>query len=298
MDQTARYDALVDRVEALYEDSRYGEAVELLAAESAGLEPWGAELAHLKACVLGAGGDADAALRTLQEASAAGAWWVPEILVDDDDLAGLRGRPEFEALVADSGARVADDPVPPLVDVPDEPVGVVVALHGAGQTAARARADWAGVLERGYALVCVQSSRRMSPMYRTWPDREDAAADIAAALSVLPSELQAASGLPMIAAGFSAGGRAALDWALTAVPAPVAGVLVLAPALRELPATAAGKLSPATIWIGADDDLSEVVEGAAGKLESFGCRIERIPGLGHAFPADFDDRLGDLAGQV
>ncbi|MER7244293.1 phospholipase [Kribbella sp. NPDC000426] len=296
MDQTTRYDALVDRAEVLYEAERYGEALELVTAESGGLEPWFAELAHLKACLLGAGGDADAALRALQEASAAGAWWAQGILVDDDDLAGLRGRPEFEELVAVSAARVSDDPVPALIAAPDGPaVGVVVALHGAGQTAAHARQDWAGVLDRGYALICVQSSQRMSTNYRTWPDPEHAASDIRHAMDVLPVELH---DVPMIAAGFSAGGRAALNWALTAQPMPVVGVLALAPALRELPATAARKLSPATIWIGTDDDLLEVAEGAADKLESFGCTIERIPGLGHTFPADFDERLGDLAGQV
>jgi dienelactone hydrolase len=139
------------------------------------------------------------------------------------------------------------------------------------------------VLELGYGLVCVQSSRRMSPMYRTWPDREQAAADVAAALAGLP-----VGGVPIVAAGFSAGGRAAIDWALTGRPAPVAGVLAMAPALRELP-TDRIPLSPATIWIGADDDLLEVVDDAADQLAGF--TIERLPGLGHTFPADFAARL-------
>jgi len=65
----------------------------------------------------------------------------------------------------------------------------------------------------------------------------------------------------------------------------------LAPALRELPAYAGGKLSPATIWIGTDDDLLEVVDGAASQLTEFGCTIERLPGLGHMFPAGFDELL-------
>ncbi|MGW7687048.1 hypothetical protein ACWGID_40280 [Kribbella sp. NPDC054772] len=115
---------------------------------------------------------------------------------------------------------------------------MVVALHGAGQTVARAPADWEGVLDRGYALVCVQSSRRMSPNYRTWPDPEQAAADIARGLAELPDPL-----------------------------------------------------SPATIWIGADDDLLEVVDDLGEQLTALGCTIERIPGLGHTVPSGFDDRL-------
>ena len=280
-----RYDDLVDRVEVLYYDRQYRAAADLVDAESDGLEAWAAELAHLKACLLGVSGDADGALQVLREASAAGGWWRSTILTEDDDLAGLQDRPEFQELVRVSETRVTDDPAPPVIDLPDQAaVGVVVALHGAGQTASHARRDWGGVLEHGYALVCVQSSRRMSPMYRTWPDRDQAAADIAAALT----EAQATAGLPVVAAGFSAGGRAAVDWALTGRPVPVAGVLAMAPALRDLPAGAM-PLPQATIWIGAEDDLLATVEGSADQLKGF--TIERIPGLGHAFPADFADRL-------
>nr|WP_238351646.1 phospholipase [Kribbella shirazensis] len=307
---------MVDQIEVLYNEHRYRAAVELLDAESDGLEVWTAELAHLKACLLGAAGDTDESLRVLLDASTAGAWWRPEILTEDDDLAALRDRPEFPELVAVSKARVADEPVRPLITLPAGrrsgrpesasaaagPVaGVVVALHGAGQRAEHARRDWAAVVELGYALVCVQSSYRMSPMYRTWPDPEQARADIARALAELPAELaqpavegapgaglQPADGLPIVAAGFSAGGRVALDWALTGQPTPVDGVLAMAPALRQLPETGR-PLSPATIWIGTDDDLLEVVDEAADRLTGF--TIERIQGLGHTFPADFTARL-------
>ncbi|WP_350278692.1 phospholipase [Kribbella sp. HUAS MG21] len=290
-----RYDDLVDRVEVLYGEQQYGAAVELLDAESAGLEVWSAELAHLKACLLGAAGDADAALRVLQEASTAGAWWRPEILTEDDDLTALRDRPELRELVGVSEARATNEPARPLIALPSgEAVGIVVALHGAGQRAEHALRDWAGVLELGYALVCVQSSYRISPMYRTWPDPEQARADIARALAELPAHgLPVGGRLPVVAAGFSAGGRVALDWAFSGEPVPVDGVLAMAPALRRLPdRRELGPLSPATIWIGADDDLLEVVDAAADQLT--GITIERIPGLGHAFPADFAAELAKV----
>ena len=49
MTQTARFDALIDRIEVLYNNHQPNEALELLDAESTGLEPWAAELAHVKA---------------------------------------------------------------------------------------------------------------------------------------------------------------------------------------------------------------------------------------------------------
>src|SRR5690242_21682438 len=123
MSAWTQYDALVDRIELLYGESRYADAVAALDAAT-GLEPWSAELAHLRACVLGASGDPDGALKALQDASARGGWWRPEILTDDDDLAALADRPEFRELVAESTNRAADDPSPALVTAPAEPVGV------------------------------------------------------------------------------------------------------------------------------------------------------------------------------
>ena len=92
MTQTSRFDALIDRVVVLYTNHQLPEALELLDAESTGLEPWAAELAHLKAVpARRLPENPDAALRTLQESSAAGGWWDPSILTDDDDLAASAG---------------------------------------------------------------------------------------------------------------------------------------------------------------------------------------------------------------
>jgi hypothetical protein len=251
-----RYDALTDEVAALYDAGRQADALALMDAAD-DLGPWAAELAHLRACLLGSLGRPEQALAVLREATDAGAWWAEPILTEDDDLAGLQQLPGFEQVLALSRDRRTTDPAPPLIHLPSagresadgdgdgarmSATRVVVALHGAGQRATHAARDWSPVLDLGCALVCVESSQLMSPMYRTWPDPEAAREDIARALTHLPDELK---GLPLIAAGFSAGGRAALDWALTGLPQRADGVLVVAPALRALPRAAANSLSPA-----------------------------------------------------
>jgi predicted esterase len=286
-----RYDALTDEVAALYDAGRQADALALLDATD-DLTPWSAELAHLRACLLGSLGQTQEALAVLRKESDAGGWWAEPILTEDDDLAGLQALPEFQQVVALSRQRQATDPTPPLVHYPrseaEPDTGsvdrVVVALHGAGQRAGHAARDWAPVLELGCALVCVESSQLMSPMYRTWPDRQAARDDIARALSQLPEELH---GLPLIAAGFSAGGRAALDWALTGLPQRADGVLALAPALRELPESAANPLSPALVLIGTDDDLLDVVTSVTPELTGFGLTVRQLPGVAHHPPADF-----------
>jgi dienelactone hydrolase len=285
-----RYDRLTDRVAALYDEGLQPVALDLLVAADADLEPWAAELAHLRACLLGSIHETTEALAALQHASAAGAWWAEEILTDDDDLAALQYLPAFQQIVETSRARRVTSMDPPLVQLPTNavPCGVVVALHGAGQRARHAMRDWAGVLELGYALVGVESSQLMSPAYRTWPDPTEAAKDIARALDQLPAQL---ASLPLIAAGFSAGGRVALNWAVEADPVPVAGVVVLAPALRGVPDKAQNALSPASILIGTADDLLEVVDDAEGQLAGLGFTVDRLPGLGHEFPQDFPTLL-------
>lgn len=287
----SRYNDLSDRLFTLYFEGRQRVALELLAKPDPDLEPWSAELAHFAACMHGSLDEPAAALQVLQTASDAGAWWEPSTLTDEEDLEALQSLTEFQELVALSATRRNSEPIPAIIQLPTGVVragGVVVALHGAGQAAARAATDWAEVLKLGYALVCVESSQRMSPMYRTWPERDRAIEDIGRALDELPAELR---GLPLIAAGFSAGGRAALDWALTASPVPAAGVIVVGPALRELPAEAHGTLSPAVVLVGADDELLEIVDEAADRLTGFGLTIDRVPGLEHAFPQDFAQRL-------
>ncbi|WP_460649726.1 alpha/beta hydrolase [Kribbella endophytica] len=298
----ARYDALVDEIDALYEAGRPADALARMDVAD-DLTPWAAELAHLRACLLGALDRPGEGLAVLEQATDAGAWWAESILTEDDDLAGLQQLPGFEQVLARSRDRRTTDPTPPLIHLPApgraretdgdrvSATRVVVALHGAGQRATHAARDWSPVLDLGCAVVCVESSELMSPMYRTWPDPEAAREDIARALTHLPDELK---GLPLIAAGFSAGGRAALDWALTGLPQPADGVLLLAPAIRTLPSTAANSLSPATILIGSEDDLLETVAGAP--LEALGVETRILPTEGHQVPAGFKELLTELLG--
>jgi dienelactone hydrolase len=291
----AEYDALTDRVASLYEQGVYQEALAALDQADDSLHPWLAELTHLRACLLAVLGQPDQALAALQTAATTGAWWDDTLLTEDDDLATLQSLPGFADLLESSrDARAGSRPesAEPVLRLPSGEVrGVVVALHGAGQRATHAARDWACVTSLGCALLCVESSQLMSPMYRTWPDPERSRDDVARALSHLPTELQS---VDVIAAGFSAGGRVALDWALTAQPQPVAGVVVLAPALRQLPAEAHGALEPAVVLMGTDDELREVVEEAGEQLRSLGVSVELLPGVGHEFPADFADRLSEV----
>jgi predicted esterase len=242
-------------------------------------------------------GNTTQALDALVQASTAGAWWHDSLLIEDDDLLALRDLPEFRQLAKLSQERRSNDSATWTIELPDSSTsvaGVVVALHGAGQSARRAASDWAPVLGLGYALVCVESSQRISPNFRTWLDRDLVIEDVRKALGDLPDALR---GVPVLAAGFSDGGRAAVEWALSAEPVPVEGVVVLGPALRELPAAASNPLSPATVLIGTADHLLPTVDAAADQLRGLGFDVIHVPGLGHAAPPDFGERLSVILGR-
>ena len=298
MSPLATYRALSDSIFDLYGRGQQREALALLEAPHPELLPWQAELAHLKACLHGSLGETDEALETLAAAHAAGGWWDPSILLEDDDLEPLTWVREFMELVESSRERwtlanAEPDRAGDRLALPSGPTrGVVVALHGAEEDADDAITAWGSATELGFAVLAVRSSQRTSPSYRSWPDQERAAAEIADALAALPAELRS---LPVVAAGFSAGGRVALRWALTGTPCAVAGVIAVAPAVQaDLGESLAAALDPAVLLVGADDDLRDDVAAAGEKLATSGFTVEVVPGLGHHFPDDFPQRLQKL----
>jgi hypothetical protein len=256
------YRGLSDSVFAHYEAGQQREALALLDGTGPELTPWHAEIAHLRACLHGSLDEPEAALAALTGAHAAGGWWDPAVLVEDDDLSSLSAMPEFGALVESSRRRWEHANAEPdrsgdRIARPSGPArGVLVALHGAEEDADDAIAAWRPAAELGLALLA---------------DLRD---------------------LPVVAAGFSAGGRVALLWALSATPSAVAGVVAVAPAVRGEPTRTSGQiLEPALIIVGEDDDLVDDVVGAGRTLSGAGFTTDVVAGLGHRFPDDFPRRL-------
>lgn len=285
-----QYRSLENEVFELYDKGQYDEAVELVRNAESGLAPWRSDLAHLAACVLSAAGRKTEALQELQAALTSGAWWHPRILLEDDDLAPLAELDGFAELVAEARVRSESDPdveLDPIVARPSgTPIGVLVALHGAGEDATDAMKAWQSAVDIGLVVIAVPSSQRNTPTYRSWPDAAVGTRDVKAALTTLSA---AERELPLLLAGFSAGGRQAVLCALEGEPRAV-GFIAMAPAVRveHLPAEATALHG--TVLLGEeDDDVGPELEAALERLE--GVQLVRIAGLGHAFPDGFDQYL-------
>ena len=295
-EQQARYDELFEAVFPLYEARRYDEALARLAARGPGMAPWSSDLAHITACLQSLAGRPEEALATLRSAlDDDGDWWDERILRGDDDLAPLQRLDGWDDLVREAQARAnaynaSAAAEPPVLLRPAAPArGVVVALHGSGQRAAPTADTWSAATAAGFAVLAVASSQRSTPTHTSWPDQARAARDVAHALETLDSELR---DLPLVAGGFSAGGRAALLWALSADPVPVAQLLVVAPSIRpeEQPGEPLGHVE-GLVLLGSDDDLSGAVLVIADRLEAAGLRLETVAGMAHDYPDDFAARL-------
>ncbi|WP_020577213.1 serine aminopeptidase domain-containing protein [Actinopolymorpha alba] len=300
-DERTRYQAVNDEVFALYVAELYAEAVTEVHEAMPELPRYRSDLAHTAACLRAASGDAQGALDELRAAFDDGGWWHPRILLDDDDLASLHGREGFAELVSLSRERAdsaLDETSEPVIQRPETtPRGLLVALHGAGDGADDAADQWQAAVDAGFVLMAVESSQRNTPTYRSWPDPSVAERDIAAALASLPARDRS---LPLVTAGFSAGGRQALRWALVGRPGTPVGFVVVAPAMEpeHLPSddvvAAVRRQVDGVIVAGKDDD--EVGDGPmrthqALRQAGLACRLDVVPDLGHTYPADFASRL-------
>jgi predicted esterase len=291
----ARYDALFAAVYPLYQEGRYAEALTRLDEDPGDLAEWSAMVTEIRACLLALTGRTDAALATLQGGLDAGEWWDPHMLDRDPDLAEVRDLAGYEAVLRESGARAAAynsaaSPGPPVVVHPDGPArGVLVVLHGSGGRAAQTADQWSAAGRAGVVVLAATSSHRTTPATASWVDESTAARDVRLSLEHLDGDT---ADLPLVAGGFSAGGRAALQWSLAADPVPVRGVILVAPSLLpgQVPQKVERPLHGLAL-VGGDDPMGAGMLTRGDALRRAGLVIEELPDLGHAYPDDFDARL-------
>lgn len=224
------------------------------------------------------------ALGGLETAMENGWWYGPEML-GDHDLDSIRSDPRFgdilrRSTAAQTAARHA--PPKPHVSNPDGKIrGTVVALHGAeGRTNHTARA-WSPARNRGFRVIAVASSQRVSSLRSGWDDRGRAIADVA-------DQSDAAIG-PIVLGGRSLGAAVALHLATTGAVS-TCGIILVAPTLRWDLVRPALPL-PVVVLAGAKDSTRH--RAAAFSMTQFltdaGCPVSHhvVPGMGHYYPDDF-----------
>jgi predicted esterase len=250
----------------------------------------------------------DEALQILKQALEAGLWWPVEWLRDDEDLASLQGRPEFDAIVERAGdlraSRVGpDEPEMIILEPPGTssgPRGAVVTLHGWGGRALDFVDPWRPVLQEGLLLAVPESSQVLSPGFHVWTDRLVATADVAGAYERLRAGYRLDEAR-LLAAGFSQGGGVAASAALQGAPIPAAAFLAVGTGLSDVDPVALGALDGRTagrvrgwLMVGENDEALDDAARLHAELRARGvhCRLEVIPGVAHSIPPEFAQLLG------
>jgi predicted esterase len=295
------FEELDERVLTLYAEGRYAEALDLLERERTAVAGHPAVAAFYVACLHCVDGSPNIALDTLERGLAAGLWWSPVTLGRESDLAPLRGRAEFGALLRESDRRMrAARVTEPVMRIsrPERPSGtLLVVLHGAWSTAADVAPYWEEAAGAGVTVAVPQSPYPVTSDGGrfSWPE-PGVQEEVSDALSRVKAS-EAFDPDRVILAGFSQGGRLAVDMGARGEPFPVDGVITVGAGLlpEENPLVPGpGRVAP-PFWFltGEHDHGRESVERFHATLTDRGyrSRLDVVAGLGHSFPDDFAQRL-------
>jgi pimeloyl-ACP methyl ester carboxylesterase len=295
------FDEAIQEATARYGEGRFAEALDIVMAADPPAER-AALRTVLEADLRSVMGDGAGALDVLEAGVARGEWWRPDPLLADSDLDPIRANPRFAAVVEVSGRRaaLADAESEPLVRVlvPDSPNGsVLVALHGGSGNADEYATHWGAAVEAGWLVVVPQSPLASFSGGRAfnWPPPPAVSDQLAGDLATV----RESHGVDrLVVAGTSQGARTALWCAAHGSPEPAVGVLAVAGAAAlddvasALPAAAERHLRAWFLTGDRDFALRAVVETKEAFVAAgVECRLTDVPGVGHGFPPDFDDRL-------
>lgn len=303
-DERERFLAVNDRVFALYGEGRLPEALAVVEETSAELPGWRSRTIYWRACLLSLLGRPDEAMAALRSGLDAGLWWRPDWLTTDQDLEPLWDLPEFAEIVSASerGQAAANSgrserPEIRMFRPSGEPRGLLVALHMYGVTAGESAPHWQPATEEGFVVAVPESTTAQADGRPCWDDDETASRDVAWAIE--EARAQAPGVDDLILAGASQGGMRAIEMALRGEPGNARAFIGVVAGLADLDLleqtaeAAARRGVRGWLLTGDHDAAQQAVELLHAQLSGAGiaCRLDVIPGLGHTFPQDFEDRL-------
>jgi predicted esterase len=288
----------------LYADKAYTDALALV-VRNEGLFDSRPQFYNWKMCMAARSGDLPLALATFQQAVDEGIWYRRADLRDDEDLAGLQGRPEFERLVELCEERyttAAAQATPELLVI--EPAGappfeLLLALHGNNSSAAASARFWHAAAQPGRLLALARSSQVAGYDAFIWNNYQRAVPEIQQHVGALATQYPI-DRERVVVGGFSAGGGLAL-WLALSGAVRARGFVSFAPWLPEtasldtLLSTYDGRDLRGYVVVGEQDELclplARQVE-AQLRARSIPIELVVVPGLAHTYPADVDRHLG------
>lgn len=275
-------------------------------------DPRDGRSAYNLACAYALDGQHKEALKWVYNAAREG-YANPELMKSDADLEPIRQEPRFrEALALVRANRSADfqafqawwDRRPLDVYVPDgvksDGAPLIVALHGYGSEGDEIASRWKGVASEAGAVLVAPESGRPAPAGEgfQWTGSQEPEWVILRTIDRVEREHGIDAGR-VILTGYSQGAFVALRFALK-YPEKVAGVVSVAGLYDQalMPFNRFKEDEPLprfVLMIGADDENVQTMREMKDALEARDAdvRLEVYEGLGHAFPNNSEEELGE-----
>lgn len=260
----------------------------------------------------------DLANKFLETTLASGIWLSETLLRLSPSLKDIQGNGEFERLAEVSEQmRSADGAeVPLLAARPEEACHpgeegcpAVIFLHANMDTALSNLQRWGHLSAQGWLVFTPQSSQGLWTGAYMWPDYSAAKEELDGHYQRISSQYSLDEGR-LIWGGFSMGGEIALEAVLRG-DFPAAGFVLLAPGgpkmsdldeWQPLIDQAAGRDLKGVILMGGADDTipQENVRRLVTRLNAAGIstRLQTFPGLGHAYPDEFESLASELVAEI
>ena len=303
---TETFVELEQKATAFFNDGAYQHVLDLLTvAETQFPEELGFNY-YLRICAAARLEDVNQACDLLAAALAHDLWFAETVLRESPSLVPLNGHERFEALVADSIAKMDSSATEPVVKtaVPDTPppYPLLLALHGNGSSVAAEFGYWQAAVSHGWCVVAPQSATMMLSGRYYWTSTETAVAEINNHLTRL-KELYPIDWHNVVVGGFSMGADVALAIALSGA-LPARRFLLVGPGgpnfhepenMLPLITEANGRDIKGLILMSEDDPHIEPDKiRKIGELLHEGgnsCELVTYRGLSHEYPPDFNERL-------
>ena len=280
------FNAVTQRMFALYGQERYDEAITLLEEAAAEFPDRDQGITFWRACLLGVSGRAAESLRTLEDGLDRDLWWAPSML-GDTDFDSVRSLPGWSQVLERCRAttevfKVGWTPHPRAMPAKDPVMGTLVTLHGAGANPDDFGQRWREATPERWTVIVPEGPSPTSSEAREWP-RDHPDSESVAQLEGL--ELTQ----PVVLAGWSQGCGVACWWAWNGL-VETAGLLLVGPGYLDWWTPDLPRKIPTYIFIGEQDFLLPGCLEHQRLLEQVGVPVylDLRPGLGHQMPDDLD----------
>jgi predicted esterase len=310
------FDSLYAHAFQLYEDGRYAEALEVATREGTYFPQRSNFLRYFRASMATRLNNADLALKLLGEMLADG-YWLSERTWDEEDFNTIRDLPEFARLretskkhlkAAQAEAKPELLTILPAGYTDADMLPLLIGLHGNFSSVRWHKDHWRAASNSGWLVGLPQSSQVFGldsegAVSYVWDDYLKTRREILEHYTAL-SRAYTVDQERVVLGGFSRGAEIAIQLAVTGETS-VRGFIAVCPGgpyttetelWEPIIAEGKGRDLRGYVILGRQDQFAPGTEKLVELLHGVGiaCELEAHPGMGHDYPADFNERLNEI----